>query len=416
MRVAVLGAGVIGVTTAYYLAAEGADVVVIDRASDVAQETSAVNAGLLAPGHAFTWASPRAIKTLMRSLGGADTALRMHWRVDPQLWAWGLKFLANCTTDRATYNTLRRLSLSQYSRRMLDSLIAETAIDFDQNDRGALFLFRTEESMRAGIERLKLLKDHGEEQHYLDPAGCTEVEPALEPVQHKLAGAVYSPTTMSGDSSLFARRLAERAKEMGVEFQLGTDISSLVVADGHVRGVVTDKGILEADRYVLAAGVGSRAIAKTAGLKLPIYPVKGYTMTTPVVEGALAPSVSGIDEDRLVAWSRFGDRIRMTGTADFAGHDMSVVDHDARSIFRSGGDLFPDSFRWEDREMRVGLRPVTPDENPLLGRTRYAELLLNTGHGNLGWVMAAGSARIVADVALGHEPALDPVNLGVVSS
>ena len=413
MRVVVLGAGVIGVTTAYFLAREGAEVTVIDRQPDVAQETSAVNAGLLAPGHAFTWANPRAMRTLARSLGGADTALRMHWRYDPELWQWGVQFLRNCTVDRATYNTLRRLKLSQYSRQVLDQIIEDTGVDFHQNRRGALFLYRNAESMRNGIERLRLLAEHGEEQRHLGPAECVEVEPALGPVQHKIAGAVFSPTTMSGDSSLFARLLAKHVEEHGGRFMLGTRIQQLVVADGRVRGVVTDDGIVEADRYVLAAGVGSRPIARTAGLKLPIYPVKGYTMTTPVADDALAPSVSGIDEDRLVAWSRFGDRIRMTGTADFAGHDTSVVEKDARSIFRSGGDLFPDSFKWDERQMGVGLRPVTPDENPMLGPTRFPELLLNTGHGNLGWVMAAGSARIVADLALDQRPEIDPVDFGV---
>ncbi|MGH3442189.1 MAG: FAD-dependent oxidoreductase, partial [Nitriliruptorales bacterium] len=233
----------------------------------------------------------------------------------------------------------------------------------------------------------------------------------------RIAGAVYSRTTMSGDSALFSRRLAEKAAEHGATFQLGTRIVGLVVSEGRIRGVDTDAGLIEADRYILAAGVGSRRIAKSAGLDLPIYPVKGYTLTLPVAAGVTAPTMSGIDEDRLVAWSRFGDRLRMTGTADFAGHDLSVNEEDARAIFRSGRELFPDAVRWDERELRSGLRPVTPDENPYLGPTdRYPELLLNTGHGNLGWVMAAGSARIVADLALGKEPDLDPVEFDATAS
>jgi D-amino-acid dehydrogenase len=409
MHVVVLGAGVIGVTTAHELSEAGAEVTVIDRAPAVAQETSAVNAGLLAPGHAFTWANPRAIRTLARSLVGADTALRMHWRYDPELWSWGIRFLRNCTVDRMTWNTLRRVRISQYSRSVLDEIIAHTGVHFDENRNGALFLFRDAGSMQRGVERLRPLRDLGEAQEVLDADGVIAVEPAFEPVRERIVGAVFSPTTMSGDSSLFATRLAERAAARGVRFELGRTIEKLIVRDGHIVGVRTDEGVIEADRYVLALGVESRRIARTAGLRLPIYPVKGYTMTTPVSPTALAPKVSGIDEDRLVAWSRFGDRIRMTGTADFAGHDRSIVEKDARSIFLSGGELFPDAFRWEDREMKVGLRPVTSDENPLIGATRYPELVLNTGHGNLGWVMAAGSARLAAAIALGEQPELDPV-------
>lgn len=408
MKVVVLGAGVVGVTTAYLLAREGVEVTVVDRQDDVAQETSAVNAGLIAPGHAFTWASPRAPRTLLRSLLGQDTALRMHLRFDPELVRWGMRFLANCTTDRARTNTLKRLRLCQYSRNVLDELVGEEAdLTFHRNDRGALFLFRNDASMEVGVRRLALLAEHGEAQEILDADGCAALDPAFAPVKDKIVGAVFSPTAMSGDSSLFTRGLADRCRELGVEFQLSTTVERFDMDRGAVTGVVTDQGTVRGDRYVLSLGTASRAIGRTAGLDVPIYPVKGYTLTAPVVAGATAPSVSGIDEDRLVAWSRFGDSLRMTGTADFAGHDRTLIEDDARSIFRSGGDLFPDSVDWEQRRMQVGLRPVTPNEFPLIGRSRHDNLHLNTGHGNLGWTMAAGSARIATDLLLDRQPSLD---------
>lgn len=417
MKVVILGGGVVGVCTAYFLAADGAEVTLIERNDGLARETSAVNAGLISPGHTFTWASPRAPKTLIRSLMGKETALRMHWRPDLELYRWGIHFFANCTTDRARVNTLRRLRLAQYSKSILDSLTDELDLRFHKRDRGALFLYRTQRAMDAGVARLALLKEHGEPQEVLDADQIVSREPAFAPIREKLVGAVYSPSTSSGDSSMFAEQLALRCRALGVEFLLSTRAEKFEIERGAITGVRTDKGIVASDKYILTMGCCSRGFAKTAGLSLPIYPVKGYTLTAPISDDAIAPTLSGIDEDRLVAWSRFGDNLRMTGTADFNGYRTTINDTDARAIYQSAGELFPHSIRWEQREMRVGLRPVTPDEVPLLGPSRrYPDLLLNTGHGNLGWVMSAGSSKLVADLALGRRPALDPRTLDVTIS
>ncbi|MEV8516927.1 D-amino acid dehydrogenase [Dactylosporangium sp. NPDC051484] len=417
MRIVVLGGGVIGVTAAYMLAERGDDVVLIERRDALAQETSDVNAGLIAPGHAFTWASPAAPKTLVRSLLGQDTSMRMHWKPDLALYRWGMRFLSNCTTPRSQLNTVRRLKLSQHSREVLDRVVADNGLEFHQNKAGALFLHRTQEALERGIARLSILKEFGEPQEYLDADQCAKLEPSLGPVRDKIAGAIYSASAMSGDSSMFANALAAKAKDLGVEFELGTTVTGFEVERGTVRGVRTNKGVFRGDAYLLCLGVHSRAVGRTLGLSLPIYPVKGYTLNAPVRTQGLAPRISGIDEGRLVAWSRFGDSIRMTGTADFTGYDLSISSKSSRSIFQSGGELFPESFDWEAAEMKIGLRPVTSNELPLIGHARkHPNVILNTGHGNLGWTMAAGSADIVADLLHGSRPKLDPRTFGIDES
>jgi D-amino-acid dehydrogenase len=414
MRVVILGGGVIGVTAAYVLAARGDEVVLIERHSELAKETSDTNAGLITPGHAFTWASPAAPKTLVKSLLGHDTSMRMHWKPDIDLYRWGLAFLANCRTAPSRVNTLRRWSLSQYSKSVLTDIVADTGLEFHQNMKGALFLHRTQEALDRGIARLSILREAGEPQEYLDAQQCAELEPALAPVKHRIAGGIYSSTAMSGDSSMFAQALADRARALGVEFMLDTEVTGFERSRGAVAGVQTSRGVVRGDAYVISLGVHSRKVGRSIGLSLPIYPVKGYTLNAPVREGQVAPSMSGIDEGRLVAWSRFGDTIRMTGTADFTGYDMSISAKSSRSIYQSGGELFPDSFDWDAAEWKIGLRPVTSNELPLIGRTsRHSNVFVNTGHGNLGWTMAAGSADILNDVLHGRSPALDTRTFGV---
>lgn len=416
MRTVVLGAGVIGVTTAFALAEEGHEVVLVEGRETVALETSAVNAGLITPGHAFSWASPQVPMTLWRSLLGKDTSMRMHWKPDFDLYRWGITFMRNCTTHRSRVTTLRRLALSQYSLGELDALVQRTGIEFHRNAHGALFLHRTQEALESGIKRLAPLKEHGEQQQYLDADQVAALEPAFAPVKDKIAGGIYSPTAISGDSSQFAANLAMLAEAKGVQVMFDTRIEGFVVERGEVTGVRTSAGVIKGDRYVLCLGIHSRAIGRTIGLSLPIYPVKGYTMNAPVKQGGLAPQLSGIDEGRLVAWSRFGDSMRMTGTADFTGYDTRYSEQSARSIFQSGGELFPDAVDWDQREMKVGLRPVTSNELPLIGPTqKHQNVVLNTGHGNLGWTMAAGSARITADLIQGRIPRLDPVTFGIAS-
>src|SRR3990172_9591068 len=281
MRIIVLGGGVIGVTTAYYLARAGHEVVVIERHDAVAQETSFANAGLIAPGHSYAWASPRAPMTLLRSLFQKDSALKLRLRADPRMWAWGLRFLANCTAARSRANTLIKLALCQYSQQALIALRRETGIAYDEIVRGALYLYRDPALFAAGVRNMALLNDHGMALEAIDPARCVAIEPALAAARDKLAGAIYAPSDESGDSRLFSENLARLWRDLGVAFRMGVAVQGLEADGGRVTRVLTDKGPVAGDAYVLALGSYSPLVARRIGVELPIYPVKGYSLTVP---------------------------------------------------------------------------------------------------------------------------------------
>jgi D-amino-acid dehydrogenase len=407
MKVVVLGAGVIGVTTAYYLARAGHLVTVVDRQPAVAQETSFANAGLIAPGHALSWASPRAPWILAQSLLRRDTALRFRLRADPALWRWTLKFLANCTAERNRANTLRKLSLCIYSRDALVALRRDTGIAYDEVTRGALYLYRGARHFAAGQRTLAMLNDYGLGLEAIDAARIVALEPALAPARDKLAGAIYAPGDESGDCHRFTEELAHLCGTMGVVFRLGTTIKRLVAEGDLITAVETDDGELDADCYVLALGSYSPVLARRVGVKLPIYPVKGYSMTLPIADGADAPTIGGVDELHLVAFARMGDRLRLTGTADFAGYDTAHRPEHFATMLRTARELFPRAADFDRPDYWACLRPMTPDGPPILGLARHRNLYLNTGHGHMGWTMACGSSRIVADMIDGHLPEID---------
>lgn len=405
MKIVVMGGGVVGVTTAYYLAREGHAVTVIDRQSEVARETSFANAGLVAPGHVHAWASPRAPMVLLKSLVQEDTALRLRLRADPRMWAWGLRFLANCTRGRNRRNTLRKLSLCLYSRAELIRLRDETGIAYDGIAKGALYLYRDPKHLADGVANMRLLNENGLALEALDPEGCVRVEPNLAAAKRRLAGGIYSPVDESGDARLFTEALARLCAPLGVEFRLGETIRRIEAEGDRVGGVVTGRGTVSGDVYVLALGSDSPILGRGIGLRLPVYPVKGYSLTVPAGQGA--PTVGGVDEGYLVAFARMGDRLRLTGTADFAGYDTAHRPADFATILRCARDLFPAGGDYERPSYWACLRPMTPDGPPVLGPTRWRNLHLNTGHGHMGWTMACGSSRIVADLILGRKPALD---------
>jgi D-amino-acid dehydrogenase len=404
--VLVLGGGVVGVTTAYYLARDGAEVELVEAADEVGTDATGGNAGLIAPGHSFAWASPRAPAMLARSLLGKETAIQVRLRPDPQLVRWGLRFLRECTADRARRNTLVKLRLCQYSQRQLDALAHEEQIDYLDAHTGILYLYRDTRELELGAAKMQLLADHGQQCRVLDAAGVVAVDPVFAPVQERLAGAVYSPTDASGNSQVFARRVAEVCKRLGAAIRLSTTVRSLRSEGDRVTGVVTDDGALAADVYVLSLGVGSPAVARTIGVTLPIYPAKGYTVNFPIRDGG-APTTGGVDEEVLVAWAPLGDKLRMTSTAEFAGFDRTASESSFRSIMRVARELLPEAADYTAGERRACLRPMTPDGPPVLGTGRHANLFFNTGHGHMGWTMACGSSRAVADLILGRRPELD---------
>jgi len=407
MKIVVLGAGVIGVTTAYYLARAGHMVTVVDRQPKVAQETSFANAGLIAPGHAASWASPRAPWILAQSLLRRDTSLRFRLRADPALWRWTLKFLANCTTERNRINTLRKLSLCIYSRDALIELRRETNIAYDEITRGALYLYRDARHFATGQRTLAMLNQYGLGLEAIDTARTVALEPALAPARDKLAGAIYAPGDESGDCRRFTEELAHLCGTMGVIFRLGTTITRLVAEGDLIASVATDDGDIAGDLYVLALGSFSPLLARRIGLKLPIYPVKGYSMTLPIAEGAEAPMIGGVDEFNLVAFARMGNRLRLTGTADFAGYATTHQPEHFAVMLKSARELFPRAADFDRPDYWACLRPMTPDGPPILGLARHRNLYLNTGQGHMGWTMACGSSRIVADMIDGRLPDID---------
>ncbi len=406
MRVLVLGGGVVGVTTAYYLARDGAEVELVEGEDALGTDATGGNAGLIAPGHSFAWASPRAPAMLARSLLGKQTAIQVRLRPDPQLVRWGLRFLRECTAERARRNTLVKLRLCQYSQRQLDQLARDEQIDYLDSHTGILYLYRDARELELGAAKMQLLADHGQECRVLDAAEVVAVDPVFAPVEAKIAGAVYGPTDAAGNSQVFSQRLAEAFERLGGRIRLSTTVRSLRADGDRISGVATDDGVLDADVYVLALGVGSAAVARTIGVRLPIYPAKGYTVNFPIRDGG-APTTGGVDEELLVAWAPLGDKLRMTSTAEFAGYDRTVRETSFGNIERLARELFPDAADYTAGERRACLRPMTPDGPPVIGKGRHANLFFNTGHGHMGWTMACGSSRAVTDLIQGRRPEID---------
>jgi D-amino-acid dehydrogenase len=412
MKVLVLGAGVVGTTTAYFLAKDGHEVDVVDRQDRAAMETSFSNAGMIAPGHAYTWAGPRAPKILLQSLFRDDTALKFRLRFDPALWAWSWKFLTQCPADRAALNTINKVRLCLYSQRLFAEINRTETIAYDRQVGGALYLYRDREHFERGVAATRVLTDNGVALLPIGPDKIVELEPALADERHSLAGAIYCPTDELGDCHKFTNALAELLHCAGqVNFHWNTTIASLI-GDGHaIDKVVTSKGAMKADVYVLALGSYSPLLSRDLRLRLPIYPVKGYALTIPVGRRNRAPKGCGVDEKYLIAWSRLGDRLRVTAKADFAGYDRSESPAAFAHILTTIKRLFPDGADYPRATQWAGLRPMTPKGTPILGATPVRNLILNTGHGHIGWTMSLGSARIVADMIGGRAPAIDMTGL-----
>jgi D-amino-acid dehydrogenase len=414
MKMLVLGGGVVGVTTAYFLAKTGHEVTLVEEKDGLGLEATAGNAGIIAPGHSFAWASPRAPRMLWQSLRGAETAIRVRLTADPQLLAWGVRFLRECTAERARRNTLIKLRLCQYSQAVLNDLVRAEGIEYEAISRGAIYLHRDPAEFEAGVKKMALLAEHGQKQEILDANAVARLEPAFEPVKSKIAGAIRDVGDSSGDSRIFSEALARVASDKhGLVVRLGTRVHALRADGDRIEGVMTSGGVLTADAYVLALGVGAAGVARTAGVRLPIYPAKGYSSTFPLKAGGLAPAISGVDEQWLVGWSRLGDRLRLTSTAEFAGYDWGWTPRDFNNILRLARDLFPDAADYDRGQYRACLRPMTPDGPPILGLGRHRNLYLNCGHGHMGWTMAAGTARIVSDLMNGRMPDLDLEGLTV---
>jgi D-amino-acid dehydrogenase len=414
MTVVVVGAGVIGVATAYYLAREGAAVTVIDRQPGPALETSFANGGQISANHATPWAAPGTPWRALKWLGRVDAPLLFHLRADAALVAWLARFLANCTRRRAEMNTERALRLALYSRRQLAELRAATGIEYDQVLRGILHIFRRRRDYEDALPGVALMNRIGCERRIVDAAECVAIEPALASVRGALIGGIFSPGDESGDAYAFTVRLAGMAERLGVRFRWNETADRLRTNGRRIAALETDRGGIEADTYVVALGSWSPLLLKRLGLVLPVYPAKGYSVTIPVGRHAGAPWVSLIDDEFKMVYSRLGaDRLRIAGTAEFAGYDTRVSERRARFLLDKAMELFPDGGEASHAEFWAGLRPSTPDGVPVIGRTRFDNLVLNTGHGTLGWTMACGSGRVTADVVLGRTPEIALDGLGI---
>jgi D-amino-acid dehydrogenase len=406
MRIAVLGAGVVGVTTAYELNRDGHEVTVIERLGEAAGETSFGNAGLVAPGHAYAWSSPKAPKILWKSLFEDGQALRFKPSLDPALWSWTLRFLRNCTAERASLNTKRKVRLCRYSQDQLHRITAETAISYHGISGGLLYLYRSPESLDAGVGKMKVLTDEGLELKAVTRDEAARFDPALEPVKAKFAGGIYCPTDESGDARVFSQQLAAFTAAKGVKYLFNTEVQEFETTVDRVTAAITSAGRITADAFVLSLGVHSPRLARPLGVKLPIYPIKGYSVTLPIGGRNNPPRLGGVDEDNLVAWARFGDRMRVTATAEFAGFDKSHTPADYTHMLGVIRDLFPEGADYGQPSYWAGLRPMTPEGTPIFGRARYLNMFYNTGQGHMGWTMAPGSARIIADLIKGERAAI----------
>jgi len=413
MRVLVLGSGVVGTASAYYLARAGFEVVVVDRQPAVAMETSFANAGQVSPGYASPWAAPgvplKAIKWLLQR--HAPLAIKLTGDVDQYLWM--AQMLRNCTAARYAVNKERMVRLSEYSRDCLDELRAETGIAYEGRQLGTTQLFRTQAQLDAAAKDIAVLQRSGVPYELLDRAGIARVEPALAKVSHKLSGALRLPNDQTGDCQMFTSRLAEMAVALGVEFRFERNIQRLDYAGDRLAGVWIDGKLETADRYVLALGSYSPQMLKPLGIRAPVYPLKGYSLTVPISDPAMAPQSTVLDETYKVAITRFDQRIRVGGMAEIAGHDLSLNPRRRETLEMVVGDLYPQGGDPSDAVFWTGLRPATPDGTPIIGATPYRNLFLNTGHGTLGWTMACGSGRVLADLLASKRPQISTEGLDI---
>ena len=413
MKVLVLGSGVIGTCVAYYLARDGHEVQVLDRQSGPALETSFANAGEVSPGYSAPWAGPgvpiKAIKWMLMR----HSPLVIWPLLDPAMWRWGAAMLANCTVRAYALNKSRMVPIAEFSRDCLKALRADTGIAYDDRALGTLQLFRTQAQLDGTAKDIEVLKQYRVPYELLDRDGFVKVEPALTLTKEKFFGALRLPGDETGDCFMFSNRLAEMARGLGASFRWGTSIQGLDVQGGQLSGVRTDAGVMRADRYVLALGSYSPLMLRPVGLRIPVYPVKGYSITVPITDAKFAPESTIMDETHKVAVTRLGERIRVGGTAELAGWSLKLrearratLDHVVSDLFPKGGDVSKASF-W------CGLRPMTPDGTPIVGTTPLANLLLATGHGTLGWTMAAGTGRLLADWMSGRTPEIDTEGLTI---
>jgi len=418
MKVIVLGAGLLGVTSAYFLRQQGHDVTVVDRQAAAAAETSFANGGQISVSHAEPWANPSAPLKVLKWLGQEDAPLLFRLRADARQWRWGLQFLRECTPARTRRNIEQIVRLGTYSRDTLQQLRRDTGIAYDQRTQGILHFYTSEKEFDAAEAPAAQMRELGCDRRVISADEAVRIEPALANIHPQLAGATYTSEDESGDANRFARELVTLCEAAGVRFLMSHTVTAIREAAGEVDHVeATDSEgrfqRLRADAYVLAMGSLSPLLAKPLGLELPIYPAKGYSVTMPVKDPAKAHQVSLTDDEYKLVFSRLGDRLRIAGTAELNGYDRDLNRVRCEAIVRRVEALFPGAGDSERAQFWTGLRPATPSNVPIIGRSKLGKLFLNTGHGTLGWTHACGSGKSIAQIVSGLQPEVDFAFVGL---
>ena len=412
MKVTILGSGVIGVTSAYYLAKAGHEVTVVDRQQGPGLETSFANAGEISPGYASPWAAPGVPQKAIKWLLMKHAPLVLRPRLDPDMPIWLGQMLRNCTSVRYAVNKSRMVRLAEYSRDKLIELRAATGIRYDDRQAGTLQVFRSEKQLEGIGKDIAVLRKDGVPFEVLDVAGCVAVEPALDAVRDKITGGLRLPGDETGDCFKFTNTLAGMAAGLGAKFRYGVTIKAIRAAGGRIEGVDTDQGPVTADIYVVALGSHAPQMLRPLGIRLPVYPVKGYSLTVPIVDASRAPESTVMDETFKIAITRLGDRIRVGGMAEISAFSTDLPDKRRATLEMSVSDLFPGGDLGR-ATFWSGLRPMTPDGTPVIGRAGFDNLYLNTGHGTLGWTMACGSGCVLADLVGGTKPEIKADDLSI---
>jgi len=407
MRVVVLGAGIIGVTTAYYLAKLGAEVEVLDRQREPGMETSFANAGELSYGMTSPWAAPGIPLKAVKWMFMKYRPLLLHPLLSPSMWSWCTRMVRNCNPESYAINKGRMVRVSNYSRDALTDLMKDVDIDFELRELGTLQLFRKQKQLDASKADQDVLAKYDSPFEVLDRDGCIKAEPGLAHVAEKFVGGLRLTADRTGDCRMFTQALAKKAEEMGVKFHYNVTINGFAMKGGRIEGVETTDGRVTGERYVCAMGPYAPILLKTIGIKLPIYPIKGYSITLPVTDPDAAPQSTIMDETYKVAVTRLGGRIRVAGQAEIIGYNKDLGKHATDAVRHVVGDLFPKGGDISQAQGWTGLRPMTPDGTPVLGPTRYDNLFLNTGHGTLGWTMSCGSGRLIADLVMNRPAEID---------
>ena len=412
MHVVVLGAGVIGTTAAWYLLENGHQVTVIDRQHASAQETSFANGGQISACHATPWANANTPKQILKWLGREEAPLLFRMRFDPQLFDWGLRFLRNCTSARAAENLEKSLRVAVYSRDCLRQLRNDLGLTYDHRQEGILHICRDEREMASVAAATAQMREFGLNRRMVSADECYDIEPALRQSNAKILGGSFTPDDESGDAHKFTQSLAQKCIERGATFKFDTKIIGLKHDQGRVTSVQTDAGTINGDAFLVCMGSYSPLLTKPLGIHLPIYPCKGYSISIDTTGYNGAPTTALIDDSVKMVYARLGDRLRVAGTAELDGYSLQMSERRQQMIVDKAFELFPNSGDRSNITFWSGLRPVTPDSAPIISRTKYANLFLNTGHGTLGWTMSCGSGKAIADLISNKHPDIPLTGLG----